>query len=82
MDIPKNGKKIIYVQMPAPRELPQQIPTPRAKANMEKCGWGQIFDANSRGVCGGGGMVMDEIDTCIIASRQWTIRIITHRKSG
>ena len=27
---------IVYRQMPAPRELPQQIPTPRAKAWMQK----------------------------------------------
>ena len=57
---------IVYRQMPAPRELPQQIPahgqilgckSPRVRAN---------FWCKSLGVRGGGGgMVMDEIDTCI-----------------
>ena len=28
--------KIVYRQMPAPRELSQQIPAPRAKARMQK----------------------------------------------
>ena len=27
---------IVYRQMPAPQELPQQIPTPWAKARMQK----------------------------------------------
>ena len=31
----KNGKNV-YRQMPAPRELHQQIPSPRAKARMQK----------------------------------------------
>ena len=29
-------EKIIHRQMPAPRELSQQIPAPRAKARMQK----------------------------------------------
>ena len=35
MKIPKMAK-IVYRQMPAPRELSQQIPAPRAKARMQK----------------------------------------------
>ena len=53
--------------MPAPRELPQQMPTPRAKSrDAEAPGWGQIVGANPRGCARAGeGVVMDEIDTCI-----------------
>ena len=62
--------KIVYRQMPTPRELSQQIPaqgqnlgfkSPRVRAN---------FWCKSPGVRrgGGGGVVMDEIDTCIMAS--------------
>ena len=35
MKIPKMAK-IVYRQMPVPRDLPQQIPTSRAKARMQK----------------------------------------------
>ena len=59
MEIPKMAK-IVYRQMPAPRELSKQIPpsgkSPRVMAK---------FWCKSPGVHGGGGMVMDEIDTCI-----------------
>ena len=54
--------KIVYIQMPAPRELSQQIPGPRAKARMQKPQVGANFWCKSPGVSGG--MVMDEIDTC------------------
>ena len=57
--------KIVYRQMPAPRELSQQIPAPRAKARMQKPQGGGKFLVKSSGVSGG--MVMDEIDTCIRA---------------
>ena len=50
---------IVYRQMPAPRELPQQIP-PRGQKLGGKGG------GKSPGMCGG--MIMDEIDTCIIRS--------------
>ena len=61
--------KIVYRQMPAPRELSQQIPAPRAKAKMQKPQDGgkflvQIFGGARGG--GGAGVVMDEIDICII----------------
>ena len=57
---------IDYRQMPAPRELPQQIPAPRAKAWMQKPqGGGKFLVQIPRGARGGGRMVMDEIDTCI-----------------
>ena len=54
---------IIYRQMPASRELPQQIATPRAKAWMQKPQGGAHFSYKSPGVHEG--MVIDEIDTCI-----------------
>ena len=51
--------KIVYRQMPAPRKLPQQIPTSQAKARIKKPQGGdkflgQIFGANP-GVHGRGG---------------------------
>ena len=55
--------KIVYRQMPAPRELSQQIPAPRAKARMQSPRVGANCWCKSPGVRGG--MVMDEIDTCI-----------------
>ena len=56
--------------MPAPHELPQQIPVPRAKAWMQKPQGGGKLLVQIRGGGGGGGgeMVMDEIDTCINVS--------------
>ena len=55
---------IVYRQMPAFRELSQQIPAPQAKAWMQKPQGGGKFLVQ---VSGGarGLMVMDEIDTCI-----------------
>ena len=49
--------------MPAPRELPQQIPAPLAKARMQKPQVGANFWYKSLGVRGG--MVMAKIDSCI-----------------
>ena len=50
--------------MPAPRDLPQQIPAPRAKIRMQKPRSGGKF---SMQIPGGarGGMVMAKIDNCI-----------------
>ena len=57
--------EIVYRQMPAPRELSQQIPAPWAKARMQKPqGVGKFLVQIPRGARGGE-MVMDEIDTCI-----------------
>ena len=50
--------------MPASRALPQQIPPPGN--NLDAKALGQIFGANLRVCVGGGGVVMDEIGTCII----------------
>ena len=59
--IPKMAN-IVYRQMSALRELPQQIPAPQAKARMQKPqGAGKLFVQIP-----GGAMVMDQIDTCII----------------
>ena len=64
--------KIIYRQMPGPWELSQQIPAPRAKAKMQKPqGGGKVLVQIPGGArWGGGGMVMDEIDTCITVSHK------------
>ena len=62
MAVPKMAK-IVYRQMPAPRELSQQILAPRAKARMQKPQGGGKFLVQIPG--GARGMVMDEIDTCI-----------------
>ena len=56
--------KIVYRQMRASRELSQQIPTPRAKARMHKPHGGGKFLVQIPGGARGG-VVMDEIDTCI-----------------
>ena len=54
--------------MPASRELPQQIPPPGNSLDAKVPGWGkflvQIYGCAWEG--GGGGVVLDEIDTCII----------------
>ena len=53
--------------MPVPQELSQQIPTPWAKAQMQKPqGGGKFLLQISGGTWGE--MVMDEIDTCISTS--------------
>ena len=59
--------KIVYRQIPTPRELSQQISAPGAKASMQKPQGGGTFFMQIHGVHGGGGMVMDETDTCIKA---------------
>ena len=63
MKIPKMAN-IAYKQMPAPRQLLQRILACRAKARMQKTqGGGKLLVQISGGARG---MVMDEIDTCII----------------
>ena len=53
--------------MPASQELPQHISPPPGKSlDVKAPGWRQIFGANPWGCVGG--MVMDEIDTCITIS--------------
>ena len=57
---------IVYRQMPAPQKLPQQIPTPRAKAWMQKPQeWDKVLVQIPGGAWGG----MDETDTSIITHR-------------
>ena len=55
--------KIVYRQMPAPRELPLQMPALQAKARMQKPQGGGKCLVQIPG--GARGVVMDEIDTCI-----------------
>ena len=55
--------KIVYRQMPAPRELPQQIPTPWAKGKIQKPQGGGKFWYKSPEVRGG--TVMAKIDSYI-----------------
>ena len=46
---------IVFRQMPTPRELPQQMPTPGAKAWMQKPQGGGKYLVQIPGVRGGGG---------------------------
>ena len=55
---------MVYRQMPAPRELPQQIPAPGQKLGCKSPRVGANFRCRSSGVRGG--MVMGEIGTCIM----------------
>ena len=58
--------KIVYRQMPTPRELSQQLPAPPPPGQKVGCKSRRVsanFLCKSPGVRGG--MVMDEIDTCI-----------------
>ena len=67
---------IVYRQVPAPRELPQQIPAPRAKVLMQKPqGGGKFLVQIPEGARGG--MVMDETDTCIIIANQNNADLLT-----
>ena len=54
--------KIVYRQMSAPRELPQQIPVPRQKLGCKIPRVGANFYANPEGARG---IVMAKIDSCI-----------------
>ena len=68
--------KIVYRRMPAPWELLQQMPTPQGKARMHKPqGGGKFLVQIPGGVhVGGGGMVMDKIDTCIINAPKFSCK--------
>ena len=44
---------ILYRQMPAPRQLPQQIPAPGKSLDAKAPGWGQVFGPNPQGCAGG-----------------------------
>ena len=57
MAIPKMAK-IVYRQMPAPRELSQQIPGPRAKARMQNLLDGGKFLVQIPQGCAGGWLWM------------------------
>ena len=57
--------EIVYRQMPAPRDIPQKIPAPRAKIRMQKPQSGGEFSVQIPGGARGG-MVMAKIDNCII----------------
>ena len=59
--------KIAYRQMAAPRELSQQIPTPGQKLRCKSPRVGANFWCKSGGARG---VVMDEIYTCIISSKE------------
>ena len=47
--------EIFYRQMPAPRDLPQNIPAPRAKIRMQKPQSGGKFSVQIPGGARGGG---------------------------
>ena len=56
--------EIVKRQMPAPRDIPQKIPAPRAKIRMQKPQSGGEFSVQIPGGARGG-MVMAKIDNCI-----------------
>ena len=56
--------EIVYRQMPAPRDIPQKMPAPRAKIRMQKPQSGGEFSVQIPGGARGG-MVMAKIDNCI-----------------
>ena len=58
--------------MPAPREPPQQMPAPRAKARTQKPQRGANVLCKYPGVRGRDGYV-DEIDTCIILEKKYIV---------
>ena len=66
MKIPKMAE-IVYRQMPAPRDIPQKMPAPRAKIRMQKPQSGGEFSVQIPGGARGG-MVMAKIDNCIIVN--------------
>ena len=68
--------KITYRQMPAPQDLPQQIPAPQAKARIQKPEAGGKSGANSGGVRGRG-MVLAKIGSHIVTGKQFTINYHT-----
>ena len=53
MKIPKMAE-IVYRQMPAPRDIPQKIPAPRAKIRMQKPQSGGEFSVQIPGGARGG----------------------------
>ena len=59
--------EIVYRQMPAPRDIPQKIPAPRAKIRMQKPQSGGEFSVQIPGGARGG-MVMAKIDNCITSN--------------
>ena len=60
--------KIVYRQIPTLRELPQQISAPGQKLGCKRPRMGSNFWCKSPGLRGG--MVVDEIDTCIMSARR------------
>ena len=55
------------MQMPGPRDIVIYRPGPRAFSILQKpWGWAHILVQTPRGAGGGGGMVIGQIDTCII----------------
>ena len=65
-EIFKNGKNRLQTNARPSGAIPTN-PHPQAKARMQKPqGWGKFLVQIPGGARRGGGMVMDEIDTCII----------------
>ena len=64
--------EIVKRQMPAPRDIPQKIPAPRAKIRMQKPQSGGEFSVQIPGGAWGG-MVMAKIDNCISIRVQSTL---------
>ena len=64
--------KIVHRQIPAPRELPQKIPQAKTRMQKSQVGancWGKLLMQIP------GGMVMTEIDSCIIRKTMMRNRV-------
>ena len=59
------NRKIVFRQMPAPRDLPQQIPAPRAKIRMQKPRSGGKFSMQIPGGARGGGWLWQKLITAL-----------------
>ena len=71
--------KIIYRQMPAPRERPQQMPAPRTKARIEKPQGGSKFLVQIPGVARGGGRLWMKLIPALSKNKMSGLWIIYER---
>ena len=57
--------EIVYRQMPAPRDIPQKMPAPRAKIRMQKPQSGGEFSVQIPGGARGGGWSWQKLITAL-----------------
>ena len=76
----KNGKHHLYTNVHPSGAAPTNLQPSGKSLDAKAPGWGQIFGANPRGCVGVcvcvGGMVIDEIDTCIIFTTALNLRLL------